>query len=74
MEHDYKDTTIVNVDYDKGFFNAVAEQLDGSKVVLLSTRSWAEVKKVLAVARDENDVPVRASSRAMNAVKKLMIV
>lgn len=74
MEHDYKDTTIVNVDYDKGFFNVVADQLDGSKVVLLSTRSWAEVKKILAVARDENDVPVRASSRAMNAVKKLMVI
>jgi len=73
MEHDYKDTTVVKVDFDKGFFNVVAEQIDGDSVVLLSTRSWAEVKKILAVARDENDVPVRATPRAMNAVKKLMV-
>lgn len=67
---DHRDTTVVLVDFDKGMFVVQAEQLDGKKLTVATESRWDSVKKHLADARDAHDIPVRASNRAMNAVKK----
>lgn len=66
----HSDTTVVLVDFDKGVFVVKAEQLDGKTVVVATEARWSEVKKHLSDARDVHGIPVRASNRAMNAVKK----
>lgn len=67
---DHTDTTVVLVDFDKGNFVVQAEQLDGKKLTVAAEPRWDDVKKHLADARDVHGIPVRASNRAMNAVKK----
>lgn len=69
---DHNNTILIAVDFANGKFTAHAEQLDGSKVLLVSTRSWSDIKTNADVARcrDELNIPIRASSRAMNAIRK----
>ena len=69
---DHQNTILVAVDFANGNFTAHAEQLDGSKVLLVASRSWADIKSNADVARcrDELNIPIRASSRAMSAIRK----
>lgn len=67
---DHTDTTVVLVDYDKSRFIVEAEQLSGKRIVVATETRWDDVKKHLADARDTHDIPVRASNRAMSAIKK----
>lgn len=69
---DHTNTILVQIDWNKGFFTAQAEQLDGSKVMLIQSASWAAIKANADVARcrDELNIPIRASQSAMRAIKK----
>lgn len=67
---DHTDTTVVLVDYDKGRFVVVVEQLSGKRIVVATEARWEDVKKHLADARDVHGISVCCSNRAMSAIKK----
>ena len=69
---DHKNTILIQIDWNKGFFIVHAEQLDGSKALVVQTPRWTDVKtnEDVARCRDELNIPIRATQRAMAAVKK----
>jgi hypothetical protein len=69
----HTETTVVLVDHDKSKFVIEAEQLDGKRIVVATEARWDDVKKHLADARDVHGISVRATNRAMNAVKKQVL-
>lgn len=68
----YENTVLVRVDFNKGEYVVLAEQFDGSQTTIANEHAWADVKPHLADARD-NGLSIKASNRAMLAVRKEMV-
>ncbi len=68
----YENTVLVRVDFNKGEYVVLAEQFDGTQSAIANELSWTAVKPHLADAR-EHGLSVKASNRAMSAVRKEMM-